>query len=777
MPKVALIETRRSRNDWNQLFEGKFPFDQFQLCSDPAIKKVLKRDCDIDIDTSLYDWIILVGSESLKYFTKINSVVEYSGKKVEKKFLPVINPAMLAFKPEARKTWETSKDNIIKYIKGEIEDVVIDDSIAFGITDSREAEKFIDEAIAYQDDFISLDSETTSLYPRNGYMLGLSLCYDGQRGAYIDANCINEVIEIKLQELFNKKTVIFHNAKFDLAWFEYHFNFNFPNIEDTMLLSYLINENPGHHGLKALALKYTPYGDYEKPMHDWIDNYRKEHRILKNEFRWEEIPFDIMKTYAAMDAVVTFKLFEKFVKIKDNEKLAWVYKNLLIPGTRFLLTIQENGVPFDKMRLIVAQDLMQQNIDDSIKAMYKDFDIAKFEKQHDKPFNPNSTVQLRSLLFDFIGLNPTGKRTGTGQWSTDAEVLNTLSEKSKLPKHILAIRQKSKIKNTYLDKIIPQLDKDRRLRTSFNLHSTTSGRLSSSGKLNMQQIPRDNPIVKGCITASTGSQIVAMDLATAEVYIAAKLANDEALMNVFRLKGNFHSTIAKKVFKLPCEVERVAELYPHKRQAAKAVTFGIMYGAGPHKISQQVTKDSGKYFSVQEASEVIHDYFKSFSKLKSWIETNQKFIENNGFVYSFFGRKRRLPNVKSEDKGVRSHTVRSGLNFLVQSTASDINLLGAIEMGEHIKELSLKAKIFALVHDSILAEVPNEEIDAYCTALEHFIQKDRGISNSDAPIGCDFDIGDDYSMGKFEDQYGDYMNDSPHLFIGPEYDSYVQNPG
>ena len=175
MPKVALIETRQSRNNWNQLFEGEFPFDQYQLCSDPAIKKVLKRDCDIDIDTSLYDWIILVGSESLKYFTKINSVVEYSGKKVEKKFLPVINPAMLAFKPEARKTWETSKDNIIKYIKGEIKDVVIDDSIAFGITDYREAEKFIDEAIAYEDDFISLDSETTSLYPRNGHMLGLSL--------------------------------------------------------------------------------------------------------------------------------------------------------------------------------------------------------------------------------------------------------------------------------------------------------------------------------------------------------------------------------------------------------------------------------------------------------------------------------------------------------------------------------------------------------------------------------------------------------------------------
>ena len=199
MPKVALVETKPSRNDWNQLFEGEFSFDQFQLCSDPSIKKVLKRDCDIDIDTSTYDWIILVGSESLKYFTKINSVTEYTGKKVDQKFLPVINPAMLKFKPEAKKTWETSKDNIIKYINGEIQDIVIDDSIAFGITDPKEAEEFIDKAIAYEDDFIALDSEKSNLYPRNGYMLGLSLCYDGQTAAYIrsDVCDFNGLIEKK----------------------------------------------------------------------------------------------------------------------------------------------------------------------------------------------------------------------------------------------------------------------------------------------------------------------------------------------------------------------------------------------------------------------------------------------------------------------------------------------------------------------------------------------------------------------------------------------------
>jgi len=752
-PRVALIETKPSKTNFKNEFDGAFEFDQYQLCSDPTLKKVLKRDCDIQIDTDAYDWIILVGSDALKYFTKINSVTEYSGKKVESKYLPVINPAMLAFKPEARNTWESSKESIISYIRGEVEEVIIDETIAFGIQDTEEAKKFIKAAIKYDCAYIALDSETTGLYPRNGHMLGLSLSYNGINGAYIDTNCLDEDAEQLLQMLFDKKTVVFHNAKFDMAFFEYHFNFKFPSFEDTMLLHYLIDENPGGHGLKQLSLKYTPYGDYEKPMYDWIEQYRKEHGILKGDFQWGAIPFDVMKTYAAMDAVCTFLIYEKFVKIKQNKKLAWVYDNILIPGCRFLTDTQDNGVPFDGMRLLKSQSLMQEDIDRAIETLYENPKIRKFEEIQGKEFNPNSTLQLRKLLFDMLGLKPTGKKTGTGADSTDAEVLKDLSMQSEVPGLILDIRQKSKIKNTYLDKIIPQLDMDSRLRTNFNLHGTTSGRLSSSGKLNMQQLPRDNPIVKGCIRAAPGNKIVAMDLTTAEVYVAAKLAEDEALMNVFRSGGNFHSTIAKTVFKLPCEVEKVAELYSTERQAAKAVTFGIMYGAGPKKISEQVTKDSGKFFSPTEAKEVIDDYFQSFHKLRSWIDNNQKFIEHNGFIYSFFGRKRRLPNVSSTDAGIKSHSIRSGLNFLVQSAASDINLLGAIDMGEFIKSQKMKARIFALVHDSILAEVPEGEVDFYCEILQKFIQLDRGISISGAPVGCDFEIGDDYSMGKFEKMY------------------------
>ena len=140
---------------------------------------------------------------------------------------------------------------------------------------------------------------------------------------------------------------------------------------------------------------------------------------------------------------------------------------------------------------------MQADIDEAVDQLYEFDAVQRFEDVKQKEFNPNSTVQLRELLFDFVGLKPTGKKTGTGQPSTDAEVLKQLAEEHEIPKHILSIRQKSKIKNTYLDKIYPQLDRDDRLRTGFNLHGTTSGRLSSSGKMNMQQIPRDNPIVKG----------------------------------------------------------------------------------------------------------------------------------------------------------------------------------------------------------------------------------------------------------------------------------------
>ena len=754
MAKVALVEAKPSRTDFVGHFDNSFEFDRYSLSSDPSLKKVLKKDVDIEMDIDSYDWIILVGSECLKFYTNVTSIMEYSGKVVDKKFIPVINPAMIAFKPEVKKLWDDSKSNIQQYISGQLKVVEIDESMAFGITDSREASKFIIEARDCESEYVALDSETTGLYPRDGHMIGISLSYDGEKGAYINCDCIDATCEALLQQVFDKKIVVFHNGKFDISWFEYHFKFKFPRFEDTMLQHYLLDENPGTHGLKQLSLKHTKYGDYEKPMYDWIADYRKTNGILKADFSWDMIPFDIMKTYAGMDAVCTYILHGKFKKALDtNKRLTWVYENILKPGCRFLIDAENNGVPFDTDRLVSSQTLMADVIEDAAQKLDKYKEVQDY-KTNTGDFNPNSTKQLRELLFDYIGLEPTGKKTGTGADSTDAESLGNLAEEHPVPQLILNVRQNVKIKTTYIDKIIPALDRDGRLRTNFNIHGTTSGRLSSSGKLNMQQLPRDNPIVKGCMKAKPGNKIVAMDLTTAEVYCAAVLAKDENLKDVFRSGGNFHSNIAKLVFGLPCEADKVAELYPMERQAAKAVTFGIMYGAGPQKISWQVTKDSGTEFTVREAKEVIDDYFKQFSALRKWIDNSQNFIRDNGFIYSFFGRKRRLPNVASKDKGVASHEVRSGLNFLVQSVASDVNLLGAIDAHNEVLEKKIPAKIFALVHDSILAEVQEDAVEEYCEILIRNVQKDRGLSIADCPIGCDFDIGDDYSFGKFEAKYG-----------------------
>lgn len=752
MSRVLVIETKPSRNNLKTVFD--FEFDHAHLTSQ-NLKKVLKKD--VEIDTTIaddYDWVILVGSEPFKFFTGKTSVTEYAGKVVSEKFIATINPAMLTFKPEAKKVWDGSVKSIHAFVSGEKVTKQYDKSKFKGIDDKQEAMDYIRSVMSEPFSYCALDSETSALYPRDGYVLGLSLCGAPDTGAYISSEVVDDDVCELLQELFYKKTVVFHNAKFDLAWFKYHFDFEFPSVEDTMLLHYALDERPGNHGLKQLALQYTEYGDYEEDLHNWIKEYTTKHKILKSQFSWEFIPFETMYPYAAIDSCVTFLIYNKFKRAVDkNPKLKNLYETILIPGMRFLEEIQGNGVPFDIDRLKLAQETMTRQIEEYTEELYSYKEVTQFEQAQEAPFNPNSVQQLRKLLFDFIGLQPTGIKTDKGAHSTNAEVLELLSEQHPIPKLILKIRKDSKIKNTYLDKIIPQMNMDGRLRTNFNLHSTTSGRLSSSGKLNMQQLPRDNPSVKGCIRAKPGNKIVSMDLTTAEMYIAAVLSGDTELQNVFKSGGNFHSNIAKRVFKLDCDVDDVAEFYADKRQAAKAVSFGILYGAGAPKIASQITKDSGKYFSKMEAQEVIDDYFKTFWKLKKWLDDKQKDILARGYVYSHFGRKRRLRNVRSDNQGVVQHEIRSGINFLVQSPSSDINLLAAISMQNYLKVNDLKAKIFALVHDSILAEVPEDEVDVFKAALKEYVEVDRGLSIPGTPIGTDFEVGDDYSFGKFEKLY------------------------
>ena len=751
MNKIVIIDKAPSRNNYKNYFN--FDFELFHMSSVP-ITKLLKKDVDLVIDLDKYDLVILVGSEATKEYAKITSVTNYAGQLMYDKYICISNPAMLHFKPEGKPDFQRSVDRIHKYIDGTITNASLTGKY-LGISDTDKAIDFLKEVLDNAEGYVAMDTETTCLYPRDGYVLGLSVSYKAKHGAYISTDCLDSICIDLLLEIIAKYNIVFHNMKFDIKMIEYHIGIKFDRsrVHDTMLMHYVLDENDSH-GLKPLALKYTDYGDYDAELDTFKKSYCATNGVGVEDFTYDLIPFDVIAKYAAIDTAVTLTLFHKFwPNVQKNDKLLSVYQNLLIPGTLFLMDMEEVGIPIDRERMVAAENYLDKWILEAKQEVYAYPEVQNFEKDSGIIFNPNSVQQLRKVLFDYAKLTPTGKKTGTGAISTDAEVLEELSDEHPLPKAILKVRQLGKIKNTYISKILPELDKDERIRTNFNLIFTTSGRLSSSGKFNAQQIPRDNPIIKGCIVAPVGFKIVSQDLTTAEMYYAAVLSGDKNLQQVFVSGGDFHSTIAKMVFDLPCQVEDVKKTYSDMRQSAKAISFGILYGSGPQKVSDTVSKETGEYYGIDRAKEDISSYFTKFSRLKGWLKSRKEFIEANGYTYSFFGRKRRLINVFSTDKGIAAHEVRSGINAEVQSIASDINLLAAIETAKELKDKNINAEIFMLVHDSIVALVKDEHIEEYCEILRKNTQKDRGCSIPKFPIGIDQDIGQDYSFGKFDKQY------------------------
>ena len=748
--KIAVIDKAPSRTKYEQYFN--FNFELFHMSSKP-ITKLLKKDVDLNIDTDLYDLIILVGAEAAKEYAKVTSVTNYAGQLVANKFIPISNPAMLAFKPEGKPDFERSIDKIHKYINGEAGTPKTGDFC--GINSESAAYEFLTEVLENAQGVVAIDTETTGLYPRDGYVLGVSISYKPNHGRYISCDCLSETNAELLQRICKEFIVVFHNMKFDYKMLKYHLDLEFDRtrIHDTMVMHYVLDETDSH-GLKELALKYTDYGDYDAKLDEFKREYCRQHGVLNENFTYDLIPFDIISEYASIDTAVTLELYNKFWPIiQRNDKLHSVYTKILIPGTLFLMDMEEVGIPISRERMQFADAYLSEKIQQAKEHIYTFDEVKLFEKNEGKIFNPNSVMQLRSILFDYVGLTPTGKKTSTGAISTDAEVLEQLSEEHELPKAILQVRKLSKIQNTYIHKILPELDRDDRIRTNFNLIFTTSGRLSSSGKFNAQQIPRDDPIIKGCIKAPAGYKIVSQDLRTAEMYYAAVLSGDKNLQKIFTDGGDFHSSIAKMVFDLPCEVEQVKKLYPDMRQSAKAISFGILYGSGADKVSVTVTKATNQYYPVERARDDIKQYFTTFKKLKHWLDSRKEFIEQNGYTYSFFGRKRRLPNVFSSDRGIAAHEVRSGINSEIQSLASDVNLLGAIKTARTVRERKLDARIFMLVHDSIVALVKDNDVDEYCNILRECTQYDWGCNIPGFPIGVDQDIGDDYSFGGFEKTY------------------------
>ena len=781
--KIAVIQKMPS----NMNFERQFKLQDLTVynLSSKKVDRLLKRDVDlvvgVDFIPENYDYVILVGSEALKMFTKATAVSDYSGKLAPSRpeyestqFIASISPAMLAFKPENKPVFDQAVQSIHKIIDDSDKPAPIEGDYEF-FRQTESIKKYLTKVYTEEKyPVIGLDTETSALAARDGFILGVSMSHRIHQGVYMDADAFDQECIDLMQKIIDTRAIVLHNAKFDMHFLSYHFNIDFigREIHDTMIIHYLLDERQGTHGLKSLTMKYGVLGDYDRELDEFKKSYCSTHGMLAADFSYDLIPWDIIKLYAAKDTDATLYLFEKFYPVlKKNKKLLDCYHNMMLPAMHFLTKMEDRGIPINRSRLEVAKGLLSKELVETKARLYEVPAIAQMEEDQGKVFNPNSTPQLRKLLFDYLKLPATGKLTGTGAISTDAEVLKELGELHPVPKLILDIRQKTKLISTYIDKLLPVIDKDLKVRTGFNLTSTTSGRLSSSGKFNMQQLPRDNPIIKGCVVAPPGYKIVAADLTTAEIYYAAVLSGDKAMQQVFinmtidpDKYPDFHSNIAHMVFGMACEPAEVKKQYPALRQAAKAISFGILYGSGPKKVAEAVNEaflETGQAATctATDAKEYIATYFNKFKKLKRWIDSCHQDIKSNGFIYNHFGRKRRLHNINSADRAIAGGEVRSGFNAVIQSVSSDHLLMGAIEADVEILEKKLDVEIFALVHDSVVALVREDLVDEYLEILCRHIQAPRGCSIPNIPVGIeqDSEIGGsrDYSCGKLDKMFPD----------------------
>ena len=709
--------------------------------------KILKKDIDLDMEELKgYKIMCPIGADALKYVAGMTGIQKYNGVFIEKKYLPIMHPNICIIKPQMEDEIQRAFAQIPKLLSGE--DLQTHEKDYCFIETQSQLDGYIKEL----EDATTLvvDIETTSVSPHTGVILGIAISTRPHQGLYVSSELVYKHKQW-FHDLFKNRKCIFHNSKFDTNYMETEIGFEFPDYEDTMLLHYCLEEAVGTHGLKPLALRFTDLGDYERELDDYKKSWARKNKVKLADFNYGMLPSDILAPYACKDADATFQLYMKFWPlVEKSEEFLRLYKDILMPATHAMKRLEKNGGPINIEQVNHLTEQYTIDMEECHEEIMMSDAVQRFERTQGKDFNPNSTYHLRELFFNILNMKVT-KKTETGAPSTDKEVLANMGHP--LADAILDLREKSKLAGTYISNIRKGVDKDGRLRSGFNIHGTTSGRLSSSGNLNYQNIPRDNKDIKKLFKARPGYKIIQCDLGTAEVYYAAMLSGDQFLQKAFTDKLDFHSYVAKQMFNLDCSVDEVKKIYPAQRQYAKAITFGIMYQAGPAKIAETVNKDakSGEEISIPQSKQFINKYFSEAKALKKFIDGSNSQIENHAFIYSFFGRKRRLPEAKSPNPGVSKHAIRSGVNFLVQSVASDINILGVVDLIKWIEDNDYvdAIKPFTVVHDSIVSEVREDLVETYIENARRCIQTDRGLSIPGCPIKVDFEVGP--SWGELEE--------------------------
>jgi DNA polymerase I-like protein with 3'-5' exonuclease and polymerase domains len=466
MAELCFVFASNSEKDADGVI-GKYfadaEYDIKFLCSSKK-EKILKKDIDLDLtELDSYKLICPIGAESLKYTAGLTGVQKYNGVFVEKRYLPIMHPNMTIFKPQLN-------DDIVSAFS-KIKPILQDDNIGKEIQKDYqfiETQAQLDKILPQYEkvDTIVVDIETTSLSARKGVVIGIAMSSKEHQGHFVSLEVVTNNFEYFF-DLFANKLCVFHNAKFDMQFLEDSLGFVFDRWDDTMLLHYCLEEAVGTHGLKTLALRFTDLGDYEKELDDYKKTFARKNKIKLADFNYGMLPMDILAPYACKDADATFQLYNKFKPLVDKSKeFNYLYNTILKPATKALKVLERTGGPIDLKQLEALDKEYKIDIEECIEEISHSPHVQRFERIHNKTFNPNSTMQLRQLFFDIIGLK-SKKKTATGALSVDKEVLQTLDHP--LAQAVLDLREKSKLSGTYISNIVNGIDKDGRLRSGFNI--------------------------------------------------------------------------------------------------------------------------------------------------------------------------------------------------------------------------------------------------------------------------------------------------------------------
>jgi len=543
---------------------------------------------------------------------------------------------------------------------------------------------------------VCFDTETDELDAHQASLVGLSFSWVAGEAWYVPVSKENEkqVLET-LRPFFENHNIkkIGQNLKYDMNVLAHYGIKVLGPLFDTMVAHYLLHPE-SKHGMDYLAEQYLGYTPVS--IEKLIGKKGKQQGSMR------DVPLEQITEYACEDADVTLQLKEVLAPLILGSHLENLSQHVEMPLIRVLSSMESEGINIDTSALQAFGKELEIDI------------ISEHEKIHalaGVPFNIDSPKQLGEVLFDHLKIDAKAKKTKTGQYATNEDVLSTLTDKHDIVKHILEYRGLRKLKNTYVDPL-PELVNARtgRIHTTYLQTVAATGRLSSN-QPNLQNIPikteKGRYIRKAFIPRNDDFLILSADYSQIELRIIAALAKDEFMIEAFRNGEDIHASTAARVFGVSLD-----QVNRDMRSKAKAVNFGIIYGQTAFGLSQTLG------ISRTEAKDIIDNYFGMFPRIQSYISESIEQAKQKGYAETIMGRRRHLPDIHSANQVVRGQAERNAINAPIQGSAADIIKIAMISVWNALEEHKLQSKLLLQVHDELVLDMHKSERETVLNLLK-----------------------------------------------------------